>query len=57
MATQSLKCFYVPTKLLCISFVDLSDSESRLQRIHTLVDTLPKANQDTLERLVFHLAR
>ncbi|CAB3980876.1 unconventional myosin-IXa-like [Paramuricea clavata] len=36
---------------------DISDSESRLQRIHTLVDTLPKANQDTLERLVFHLAR
>jgi hypothetical protein len=38
-------------------FVDLSDDESRLQRFYTLVDTLPKANQDTLERLIFHLAR
>lgn len=36
---------------------DLSDSEARLQRFHTLIDTLPKANQDTLERVIFHLAR
>ena len=40
-----------------IYFVDLSDEESRLQRFHILVDTLPKPNQDTLERLIFHLAR
>ena len=38
-------------------FLDLRDEESRLQRFHTLIDTLPKPNQDTLERLVFHLAR
>ncbi|XP_046849566.1 unconventional myosin-IXa-like isoform X3 [Xenia sp. Carnegie-2017] len=35
---------------------DLSDHESRLKRFLTLVDTLPKPNQDTLERLVVHLA-
>lgn len=42
---------------LLLSFIELPEKQEQLQAIYKVLEQLPTANFNTLERLIFHLVR